>query len=172
MASTPLLPDDIFKKRSELLAKRKKIVQEKDQISVVTFHIGSTCYAVPIAQLAGIRRTRTIRLIPGSEKRICGLLTVQGEAYTIFRLIENSGNKESNSAGYALLLSSPDHLRLGFYVDTVDTIIPIKRVEKSNLQMSELGILSKYFEPKDGKPFTFLDLDSILESVINREKRL
>jgi purine-binding chemotaxis protein CheW len=118
----------ITEKLSEESTKRRKLMEEQNQI--VIFTLGTGSYGIPITTVQEIIDVKKICSIPNVPKYIEGMLNIRGNIHFIFNLRKKLGMDEKmyDENTKIILVNGRKN---GFIVDEVSEII---RVEENEIE--------------------------------------
>jgi purine-binding chemotaxis protein CheW len=132
-------PEQILKRRAELLAKLPVTADLGDEVEVLVCRLGGERYAVETRHLRAVQWASGITPVPCTPGFVVGMVSVRGEIVTLLDLAAMIGLRamafEAGSVWPALLLGLPG-LRSGLVVDEV---LGVERYQLNNLQPSLSG---------------------------------
>lgn len=162
-----LLAQDILKKRTQLLAKRKAEKESfEDGLELIIFAVGDERYGLEAKQLKGIRPASNSIPLPGVPSFITGITNLFGVLYSVIDLKTFLGLKSGKKViAPQLLIIDHDELKIAFLVDQ---IIEFKTILERNLETNITGIKSLdegLIKGISEEAIVVLNLEKILEKI-------
>jgi purine-binding chemotaxis protein CheW len=131
---------------------------------LLTFHLGSDCYALPVERVREIVRLREVTKVPRVPQWVIGVVALRGEIVQVVDLRMRLGldRVEASRRSRIIVLHGDDERITGMLVDAVDQVL---RVDEDNINPSSNVEAEAVVElcDHDGEFISIIDVDKVLD---------
>jgi purine-binding chemotaxis protein CheW len=140
-----------------------------DAVQYIHFTLGQEYYALEVLVVREIIRFSRLSFLPSAPRPIAGLINLRGNVFPVIHTHQIFNQKTSNSEAPLIMILEIKKSVLGFIVDSVSQMIPLRKEEIHPPILTLEGEATKYLIGEcmvDGHLVGILDIHTLVKNEV------